>query len=120
MDVLRSLNKAVKDYKRLLINDPEGAKEYKYLYMKDIDILMEVNETYIDYTSDVFYQWTNASVDVFMIPEKNIFLRIKKWAGLIVTNHYLNSISYKLSMAEQIKKSLEEIKMRFVQFNYLT
>ena len=120
MSVLRKLNRNVKTYKDMLINNPELAKKYKNSYLKDIERLTEVNDAFISNTTDDFYRWTLVSVNVFLFPEDNILQIIRKKIGLIISDYCLKNICYKLSKASRLKKSLGEIEKRFNQLNYLT
>lgn len=116
---LRTIKKAVKDYSNLLNNDKENAVKYCDDYIKDVNILIEFLEVFIDETADVFKHWCNISVAVFEWPEDNIFKSVYKSLNMMVANHYLNKFSFDLSSAGKFKTQLEKVKIRLEQFKYL-
>lgn len=120
MRELRKIQKAVKQYENLLLVNQENARKYYEEYLKDIEILREITEVYIDETSKIFQKWCDTSVSVFEQPENNIFQKIKRKIDMTITNHYLNKLSYELLEAGIMQRGLERIKERFVQYKYFT
>lgn len=118
MNELREIQKAVVKYENLLANNQENAKMYCKEYMEDLEILKTVNETYIDSTVKIFQEWCNFSVIIFETVPNNIFQRIKKCIDMKIANHYLNTISYKMSKAGILQIKLDKINLRFIQYQY--
>ena len=116
---LRTVKKAVKDYSNLLNNDKENAVKYCDDYIKDVNVLMEFLETFMDESSGVFKRWCDISVSVFGWSEDNFLDRIYKSVNMMIINHYLNKLSFDLSVAGKFKTQLENIKIRLEQFKYL-
>ena len=44
---------------------------------------------------------------------------MRRQVNMIIINHFLNKISYKLAVAGKCQERLEKIKQRMVQFKYL-
>ena len=120
MREIRKLEKAVKQYERLLIEDPNDAKENKEIYINDLKLVMDYMEDYIDDMSEKYQIWCDTSVDVFEAPTNNIFLRIKRAVDMYIVNYYLNKFSKMMSNAGILQTKLEKIKERFIQYQYLT
>ena len=115
---MRKVEKAVKEYEKLLLQDPQNAKRYKEEYLKDVEILIAVVETYIENTEKVFQIWCDTSVRVWEEPTNNVFQRIKRAIGMSISNHYLKFLSKQMAKADKFQKPLGLIKERFEQFQY--
>ncbi len=118
MREMRKVEKAVKEYERLLLQDPKNAKEYKEDYLKDVELLIDVVETYIEDTKKVFQTWCDTSVKVWDLPTNNVFQKIKRAISMAISNHYLNVLSKQMAKANKFQDPLALIKERFEQFQY--
>ncbi len=118
MREMRKVEKAVKEYEKLLTQNPQNAKEYKEDYLKDVELLIVVVETYIEHTEEVFQTWCDTSVKVWEEPTNNIFQKIKRAIGMAISNHYLNLLSKEIAKAGRFQEPLALIKGRFEQFQY--
>ncbi len=118
MREMRKVEKAVKKYERLLVQNPQNAKEYKEDYLKDVELLIAVVETYIKDTAEVLQTWCDTSVKVWDLPTNNVFQKIKRAIGMAISNHYLNLLSKEMVKAGKFQEPLALIKERFEQFQY--
>ena len=120
MRELRKIEKAVKQYKMLLIRNQEEAKRNKKKYLEDLENLMKFIDVYKEDISEKFQIWCNTSVRVFESPTSNVFLEIKRNIDMKIVNHYLNKFSYSLSKVDILKRELKTIRQRFIQYQYFT
>ena len=118
MSEIRKLEKAAREYEKLLMEKPKEAKKYHKECRKEINSLLRIIETYIDNEAKMFQLWADTSVAVFDEPEDNIFQSIKRKIDMAYVNYFLNKISYNLSKAGTIKRGLEKMEHRFMQFEY--
>ena len=118
MSEIRKLEKAAREYEKILLNKPEEAKMYHKECRREIKALLSITESYIDSESKMFLLWADESAKNFNEPEGNIFKRIKRKIDMLFVNHFLNKISYNLSKAGTIKRGLEKMDHRFMQFEY--
>ena len=120
MREIRKLEKAVREYETLLIEDPVDAKENKEIYIDDLKLVMDFMENYIDDMSEKFQMWCDTSVEVFEAPTNNIFLRIKRAVDMYIVNFYLNKFSEMMFIVGNLKTRLEKVQKRFEQYQYFT
>ena len=120
MKELRKIQKAVKQYENLLLENQENARMYHEQYLQEIEVLGEIINLYIEQTSKVFQEWCNISIQIFVLPENNIFQKIKRKINMNIVNYYLNKYSYELTEIGIMQRGLERIKQRFIQYKYLT
>ncbi len=118
MREMRKVEKAVKQYEKLLLQNPQNAKEYKEDYLKDVELLIAVVETYIKDTARIFQIWCDTSVRIWAEPSNNVLQKIKRAIDMAIANYYLNRLSGEIAKAEKFKKPLKKIKGRFEQFQY--
>lgn len=118
MNELRKIEKAVKKYEKTLNDNEKIIKENLKVCTNDLELIMAVLEAYIDSTLEIFQKWCDISVDVFSRTEDNIFLKLKRGIEMKIVNHYLNKLSYEISMAYTYQRRLEQIQMRVAQFQY--
>ena len=120
MREIRKLEKAVKEYETLLIEDPIDAKENKEIYINDLKLVMDYMEDYIDDMSEKYQIWCDTSVDVFEAPTNNIFLRIKREVDMYIVNYYLDKFSKMMSTVGELQTRLKKVQERFIQYQYFT
>ena len=118
MRELRKVTKAVKDYEKLLTEDPQNAKTYQKEYRNDVEILVAVIQTYLNTTAEILQTWCEISVEVFDMPTNNLFQRIKRTIHMTIVNHYLNRLSLEMSKAGKLQTALTKIQTRFMQYQY--
>lgn len=118
MRELRKVTKAVKEYEKLLTEDPQNAKTYQKEYRNDVEILVAVIQTYLNTTAEILQTWCEISVEVFDMPTNNLFQRIKRAIHMAIVNHYLNRLSLEMSKAGKLQTALTKIQTRFMQYQY--
>ena len=119
MREMRKVEKAVIKYAMLLVQDPQNAKKYKDDYLKDVELLITVVETYIDQTAKDLQNWCDTSVKVWDLPTDNLFEKIRRAISMAISNHYLNILCEKMAKAGKFQEILALIKERFEQYKYL-
>lgn len=119
MRELRKIQKAITQYERLLAYDQQEAKEKCDFYMNDIEGINSYIESYLDTTVDVFQKWCDANVSIFEMEERNVFQKVRSKIDMMIVNHYLNKLSFRMSKAGVLQKRLAEIKLRFLQYKCL-
>lgn len=120
MNELRKMKKAVNKYVKLLAANPDILRDHNEYYLNDINSLQEMVAKYQEYSSDILQTWCNVSVDVFSIDESNFLLKLKKIVLMKIVNYHLNKISYNLAVSGILKRNLDFIKDRLIQFEYFT
>lgn len=120
MREIRKLEKAVKEYEILLIEDPVDAKENKQIYMDDLEGIMEYLENYLNDLSEKYQIWCDTSVSVWEQSTNNIFLRTKRKVDMYIVNYYLDKFSKIMSQVGQLQLRFKKIQERFVQYQYFT
>ena len=119
MNEIRTLKKTVKLYIELLENDPEEAKADKDNYYADVKKLIDIADSMMEDTTEIFQFWCDVSVAVFMYPENNVFQIIKQRLSMMVVNHYLSKYSREMHEIGKLQTSLDFIEKRFKQFKYM-
>ena len=117
---LRKFRKTVNEYVLLLKEHPEDARTNCKHYLSDISTLQNIIEQYINNTADTFQIWCDKSVEVFTYEADNIFARVKKKVNMLIVNHYLNKLSYELSICGIFMTNLQIINTRLVQYDVFT
>lgn len=119
MKILRNLEKAAGQYQLMLETNQENLRLYKNEYSEDLERLTQMTDDYISSASQEFKMWADMSVEVFISkPGRNIFKLARKKIDMAIINHFLNSLSYKLTKAGKIKSILEKVTERINQFKY--
>ena len=115
---LRKIEKAVKKYEILLLQDQENAKKHQKEYREDVEIRIAVIEAYLDDATKKLQTWCDTSVEVWDAPTNNVFQRIKRAIQMAIVNYHLNYLSGQMARAGKLQELLAKIKSRFAQFQY--
>ena len=120
MNVLKEIEKGIKNCEVILENNLPNAKEYKKEYRDEIEVMIQTNEAYIDFKTVELQNWCDASATVWDISQDNILMRIKISILMSIANHHISKISGEMARAGQARDHLEKLKQRFDGFIYLT
>lgn len=118
MIILRKFQKVIEKYEILLQRYQEEAKKGKNDFIKDVELIKEALNEYIDETTKEFQIWCDTSVAIFEEKDNKLYLKIKKKIDMAIVNHHLNRLSNYLSKAGLLQKRLLKIEQRFIQYQY--
>ncbi|MBP3255094.1 MAG: hypothetical protein J6M60_01185 [Clostridia bacterium] len=119
MNVIKEIEKGIKNCKWLLENDVANAKEHKAYYSDEVDVLIEANEKFLNMKTIELQTWCEVSVIAWDMKQKGI----KKFKRKILTwlaSEYIDRIERDMLRAGKAREELKKIRSRFDGFLYLT
>ncbi len=117
---LRKMRDEVNKYVVLFAEHPEKVKDNFKDIVLDVNSLRDMLSSYLDKTCKIFQVWCDTSVEIFNSNDNNIFLRLKKAISMVVVNHYLNKLSYEMSVVGILEENLNVLSKRLEQISVLT
>ena len=114
--ILRKFERELEKYRTLILYYPETAKENKKELLQDIELLIQGTQDLIKSQTTELELWGEINLQVFDLPDKNIFQIARKKFWMKFVNYHLYTISGKLERARLVEQNFKSIKTRFNQY----
>ena len=128
MSKLRKMIWQVNWYVKLIMENPEKARDNCKEYIKDVERLKRRIEIYIQnnnkdrtrFLYEEFLDFESISTDIWFKNDRNIFSKVKGKTYLLIINNHLNELSKNLKRARILQKNIEYIQFRLNQFDNMS
>lgn len=119
MNVIKEIEKGIKNCNWILKNDIANAKEHKEYYSDEVDILIKANEKFLTMKAIELQTWCEVSTLAWNLKQTGL-KKLKRKFLMWLACEYIDRIERDMLRAGKAKEELEKIRSRFDGFLYLT
>lgn len=107
-------------YEYFIINEPDFIKKDLNIYIKDIEVLLEITDAYIEQQNSILITWNTVNVELFSIEFPGIFTKIFIFLFQKIVDYKINTASTNFFYAITYKNMFLAFKRRLNQFKYFS